>query len=58
MSNGAIRLTIETVRELQTVMSDNGRYWSGEMRKYLARGMTPDQKLRERKPAARISPER
>jgi len=47
MSNCAIRVTAETVDELKQLIGDNGRYWSGQMQRYLARGMTPDKKRRD-----------
>jgi mono/diheme cytochrome c family protein/peroxiredoxin len=49
MSNCAIRVTSDNYAELQQVISDNARYWSGEMRKYLDREMTPDKKFREQR---------
>lgn len=48
MSNCAIRVTTDTVAELQMLMTDNGKYWSGEMKRYLSRNMTPDKKPRAR----------
>jgi hypothetical protein len=48
MSNCAIRVTTDTVAELQMLMTDNGKYWSGEMIRYLSRNMTPDKKPRAR----------
>ena len=52
MSNCALRVTTETLMEFQQVVSDNGKYWSAQMKKYLDRNMTPDKKLRE-KPATK-----
>lgn len=49
MSNCAIRVTTDTYTEFQQVMSDNGKYWAAEMKKYLDRNMTPDKKVRDRK---------
>lgn len=48
MSNCAIRVTTETYAEFQQVVSDNGKYWSAQLQKYLDRNMTPDKKLRSR----------
>ncbi len=50
MSNCAIRVTADSVAELKAVMSDNSKYWSGQMQKYLSRNMTPDKKPREPSP--------
>ena len=47
MSNCAIRVTADTYAEFQQVVSDNGKYWSTQLQKYLDRNMTPDKKLRE-----------
>jgi hypothetical protein len=47
MSNCAIRVTTDTYPELQRVITDNTKYWTAEMKKYLDRNMTPDKKLRE-----------
>lgn len=49
MSNCAIRVTTNTLEEFQQVVSDNGKYWSAEMKKYLDRNMTPDKKVRDRR---------
>ena len=54
MSNCAIRVTTDTYDELQQVISDNAKYWSNQMQKYLDRNMTPDKKLRETKPPKTI----
>ena len=48
MSNCAIRVTTDSFPELQQVISDNGKYWSAQMQKYLDRNMTPDKKIKER----------
>jgi hypothetical protein len=48
MSNCAIRVTTDNYKDLQTIISDNSRYWMGEMQKYLDRNATPDKKVRER----------
>ena len=52
MSNCAIRVTTETLQEFQDVVSDNGKYWSAQLKKYLDRNMTPDKKIRD-KPVTR-----
>lgn len=49
MSSCAIRVTTDTYSEFQQVVSDNGKYWSSQIQKYLDRNMTPDKKLRERR---------
>lgn len=49
MSNVAIRVTTNTYTEFQQVVSDNGKYWSAEIKKYVDRNMTPDKKVRERR---------
>lgn len=46
MSNCAIRVTTDTMGELQLLISDNGAYWSSQMNRYLSRNMTPDKKPR------------
>ena len=46
MSNCAIRVTTNTITELQKLMADNGSYWSTQMNRYLNRNMTPDKKPR------------
>jgi len=46
MSNCAIRVTTNTITELQKLMADNGSYWSTQMNRYLDRNMTPDKKPR------------
>ena len=46
MSNCALRVTTDNYVDLQTVITDNARYWSDEMQKYLDRNTTPDKKAR------------
>ena len=50
MSSCAIRVTTDTYAEFQQVTSDNGKYWVNQIQKYLERNMTPDKKLRDRRP--------